>query len=248
MAATARPQADRRRVRARPRAGSARHDHRETLRLFPLGVAVIGAPDPGRAAPRSARSDQPGSSASRHPRSAAAKPQRADRVTDIVLAVAERALAVLPGLAPVDRRQARRGTIHRSAAPGLASGRTSIRHLQRAPRAHVRAARSDARGRPDDVGLGGMEIAARRIDAQRPARRSELLPRRQPHRAAQELADRVDGRSAAGATAPSKSASYGTSAASGSRGSAIERRAGDSGETDRAGSPSRGSRATARSG
>jgi hypothetical protein len=44
-----------------------------------------------------------------------------------------------------------------------------------------------------DVRLGRMQVAARRVDAKRPARRAELLPRRQSHRTAEEFANRFDG-------------------------------------------------------
>ena len=70
--------------------------------------------------------------------------------------------------------------------------------------------------RTDHVGLGRMEITARRVDAQRPARRAVLLPRRQPHRAAQKLADLSAPLTSAGLALPSNSASYGTSSASAS--------------------------------
>jgi len=41
----------------------------------------------------------------------------------------------------------------------------------------------------DEVRLGRMQIAARRVDAQRPACAAILLPRREPERVAQEIAD-----------------------------------------------------------
>src|SRR5688572_18285679 len=44
---------------------------------------------------------------------------------------------------------------------------------------------------PDDVGFSWMEVAARGIDAKRPARISVLLPGGEPHRAAEKLADRM---------------------------------------------------------
>jgi hypothetical protein len=44
-------------------------------------------------------------------------------------------------------------------------------------------------GAGDDVGFGRMKIAARRIDAQRPARAAEFLPRRESQRVAEQMAD-----------------------------------------------------------
>src|SRR3970040_1135017 len=56
---------------------------------------------------------------------------RADRVADVVLAVAERALAVFPGLAPVDRREAR--------AKGLCRGEWTPPASTPRARARIRA-------------------------------------------------------------------------------------------------------------
>ena len=113
-------------------------------------------------------------------------------VPDVVLAVAERALAVLPGLAPVNRRQRREEAALRQ--PVQPPPARLPRRARIVLRARARPARSDTRraaapatpGPTDDVALGGMQIAARRIDAKRPARRARLLPGRQAEAVAEE--------------------------------------------------------------
>src|SRR5438045_3653354 len=100
----------------------------------------------------------------------------------IVLAVAEGALAVLPRLAPVHRRQPdeerARGEIAPQAgeellrAIGAALERVLLRRVMEKPRRFAEL--GDAAH--EHVTLGGMEVAARRVGAQRPARRARLLP------------------------------------------------------------------------
>ena len=108
-------------------------------------------------------------------------------MTGVVLAIPERPLAVLPRFAPVDRRQA-------DEEPGASSGegRPGVRVKGRAlfQRVFTRRIVTDATV-ADDVGLCRMQVAAGRIDAQRPARITMLLPRRQAKRAAQELGYRL---------------------------------------------------------
>src|SRR5687768_10862172 len=43
----------------------------------------------------------------------------------------------------------------------------------------------------DDVGFGGMKVAARRVDSQRPAGRGVLLPGREAHGMTKHVADRL---------------------------------------------------------
>ena len=85
---------------------------------------------------------------------------------------------------------ARRRRQTRSAARGHAGPARSARP-RRAALPVPPASRSRERRAGDQVGLGGMQVAARRIDAQRPARIAEHLPRRQPQGVAQEVADGV---------------------------------------------------------
>ncbi len=132
---------------------------------------------PSKSAPRS----RPSSASMRlvrhavqHPRRPAERrrrdAQRADGVAGVVLAVAEGALAVLPGLAPVDRRQAHQKRLRRQTAAAIARSSASravgaplervlarrvmeeARRLARAPRSRrsARSPRSDAGCRSTD--------------------------------------------------------------------------------------------------
>src|SRR5262249_1686241 len=116
--------------------------------------------------------------------------QRRNRVTEIVLAVAERALAVLPGLAPVNRGE--RDEPRRRVADGVRpDGRVErAAVLQRMTIGRVVPDTAAGGAAADHVRFGGMQVAAGRIDAERPARAAELLPRRQAERMAQHAADR----------------------------------------------------------
>jgi hypothetical protein len=110
-------------------------------------------------------------------------PDRRNGVTQVVLAVSKRAFAVLPRLAPVDRRQRdekqpfrpfqveRAALLERVAVGGV-----------------VIDALIQARSRYD-VGFSRVQIAARRVDPQRPSRLAKLLPRGESERVAQDIAD-----------------------------------------------------------
>ena len=113
------------------------------------------------------------------------EPQGRDGVTGVVLAVAERPLAIFPRFAPVDRRQA-----HQKAVSITPIGRPGVR-IQRAPLLQPMLARCvmSHMAVANEVRLRWMEIAARGIDAQRPSSPSRLLPCRQPHGAAKQFGD-----------------------------------------------------------
>ncbi len=108
--------------------------------------------DRGRRAPRSLRATSRAACAARHPVDPAAIADRGDRVSEVVLAVAERALAVLPRLAPVNRRQRHEHDVRRPAQ----TARHAVAHRTRsAARARGGRPRSDrrpatARGRAQD--------------------------------------------------------------------------------------------------
>jgi hypothetical protein len=96
--------------------------------------------------------------------------QRADGMAGVVLAVTERALPVLPRLTPVDGRESDK----EARAERCPGGRFQHRPLFEPVLA--RGVVADATV-ANDVGLGWMEVAARRVDAQRPPRLAILLPR-----------------------------------------------------------------------
>ena len=117
-----------------------------------------------------------------------------DGVSDIVLAISERALAVLPRLPPLNRGQCDEESLAaaQKRPPGWRWKRRAL--LERV------FARRVVKDAPvvDDVGLGGMQIPARRVDAQRPTCLTIGLPCRQAHRIPQEpghrpVADRRGG-------------------------------------------------------
>ena len=98
-------------------------------------------------------------------------PQRADRVSDVMLAIAEGTFAVLPRLAPVDRRQAdqkrlRREPAHQRRAQRSVAVRSPFepvlaRRVVVQPRLVAKAGqRAD-----QQVGFGRMQVATRRIAA-----------------------------------------------------------------------------------
>src|SRR5436189_4860007 len=115
-------------------------------------------------------------------------------MTEIVLAVPKRALAVLPRLAPVNRREhdepGRRFRSH-DALPDIRAERTPL--LERVPIGGIvvdAGRRRDPGGwTADDICFRRVKIAAGRIDAKRPARSAKLLPRREPERMAENVAD-----------------------------------------------------------
>src|SRR5262245_38705018 len=104
----------------------------------------------------------------------------------IVLAVAERPLAVLPGLAPPDRGERNEKPVASGGKGGPLSAiepRSALEPvLARRIVIHV--------AQPQEIRLGRMQVTARRVDAQRPARLAVLLPCRESHGAAQKLGDR----------------------------------------------------------
>ena len=105
-----------------------------------------------------------------------------ERVADVVLAVAIRALAVFPRLAPVDRGQADEDRVRRQ------TGGQRLPHVEGEGRAHLqrmlarRVVRDHRRlGQPrhrpaDQIPLGGVQVAAGWVDAQRPPLASVLFP------------------------------------------------------------------------
>ena len=113
--------------------------------------------------------------------------QRRDRVPDIVLAVSECALAVLPRLPPLNR-----GQRHEES---LAAAQERPQGSRRKNRALLECvlARRVVKDAPvvDDVSLGWMQVSAGRVDAQRPTRVPIGLPCRQAHRIAQEPPHRL---------------------------------------------------------
>ena len=105
-----------------------------------------------------------------------------------MLAVPEGALTVLPRFAPVNRCEGDEKTFlateeclppverhHRALLDGVLA-----RRVMEDPSVM------------DDVGLGGVKVAAGRIDAQRPTRLSIGFPGREPHRVTKEPGDRVE--------------------------------------------------------
>ena len=125
-------------------------------------------------------------------------PQRADRVSDVMLAIAEGTFAVLPRLAPVDRRQAdqkrlRRELAHQRRAQRSVAVRSPFEPVL-ARRVVVQPRRVAKSGQRADqqVGFGRMQVAARRIAAQRPARGAGLLPGGYGQRVLQQARQGVD--------------------------------------------------------
>ena len=101
--------------------------------------------------------------------------QRAEGVAEIELAIAEGALAIFPGLAPVDRGQAD------PQARGSGGARVGAAALQRVVAAGIvaKSVGEAVKIFAQDIGFGGVQVAARRIAAQRPAVGAVTFPRRQ---------------------------------------------------------------------
>ena len=99
----------------------------------------------------------------------------------------EGALTVLPRLTPLNRRESHEESLAAAEKrrPGIVGENRALFDgvLERRVMKDVPVV--------NKVGFGGMKIAARRIDAQGPARVSISLPRGEPHRVAQEPADRL---------------------------------------------------------
>src|SRR5437660_136302 len=106
--------------------------------------------------------------------------QRADGVPDVVLAVAEGALAVFPRFAPMHRRESHQKCLGREAAHQVLIplrrpfGPALERVLAR--RVMEKARRAELRQRDEHIAFGRMEVSARGIGAQRPAHAARLLP------------------------------------------------------------------------
>ena len=146
-----------------------------------------------RSSPRSrATSASPGSARYRvrQPSAARRVGDRRDRVPAVVLAVAERALAVLPRLAPVDRAQADdhaarrgRGAARRAARAARARGRGSRSDR---PRRRARAARRTPRSLRSDAGCRSRDCSAapttRRGATSTPTGRARARGARRPRR------------------------------------------------------------------
>ena len=115
-------------------------------------------------------------------------------VTEIVLAVTEGSLAVLPCFAPVDGGERDQHEIrvaaHRCRPCALIERAAQLERLPiRRVMVHSRRACQARHSTTDDVCLGRVEVAARRIHAQRPPRSAELLPRREPKRMPEHVAE-----------------------------------------------------------
>ena len=123
------------------------------------------------------------------------KRERPDRVTDIVLTVSKRAFPVFPGLPHVNRAQAdqerplseRRpqgGPHLREVGPGLDGVREAgvVSQQRRLGKTWNR--------RQEKMRLGRVEVAARRVDSQCPARRAGLFPGRERERLVKKLSER----------------------------------------------------------
>src|SRR5256885_9947917 len=102
-------------------------------------------------------------------------------MTYIVLAVPERALAVFPRLTPLDEGE--RAEPPRAIGVRRAEPRRWIERASQLERVTVcgvvidrRVGASASAGTGDDIRFGRMEVAARRIDAQRPTRLAKLFP------------------------------------------------------------------------
>ena len=172
------------------RRGGQRHD---ASGLFAFGVdEVLVAIDAGRRANRALRPR--GQERRAPPGEAGGDGHGRHGVAEVVLAVAERPLAVLPRFAPVDGRQRDEHDVvsSRDSAPP----RVAIEYASLFERMTVRRVVIDGRlvGQPGhrsahDVGFRRVEVAAGRVDPQRPPRRLEHLPRRQPQRVPKHIAD-----------------------------------------------------------
>jgi hypothetical protein len=115
-------------------------------------------------------------------------PDRAERVSRVMLAIAECALAVFPCLPPVNGGQPEqkglwRKLMHQPREPHGGAVRAPFECVHRW-RIVVKARRvGKPRERADQqVALGGMKVSARRVAAQRPARAARLLPGRERER------------------------------------------------------------------
>ena len=115
-------------------------------------------------------------------------------VSHVVLAVAERALAVLPRFAPMNGGQRDEQHVRPSATGAIP--RTRVEHAAHLERMTIRGVVihrrlvGEARQRSaDHIRFGGMEIPARRVDPQRPSRRLKTLPRRESERMPEHVAD-----------------------------------------------------------
>ncbi len=174
-----------------------RPDHQHGIRVLALGAReVLGPVQPEQVFDRLVGQAMQQPSAPAQGRGG--DPQRADRVSRVMLAIAECALAVLPRLAPVDRREPDQKGLRRESA----HQRREQRHAAvRSPFEPVLARRVVVQARSvakpgqrvdQQVALGRMQVAARRIAAQRPARGAGLLPGGDGQRVLQQARQRAD--------------------------------------------------------
>ena len=172
------------------RRGGQRHDAR---RLFALGFDEVFVAVDARG--RGNRTLRPGGQQRGAPSGEAGGDGHGrDGVSEVVLAVAERPLAVLPRFAPVNGRERDQHDVVSSA--DSAPPRVVVERASQFERVTVRRVVVDRRpvgqpghGSAHDVGFGRVEVAARRVHAQRPPRRLEHLPRRQSQRVPEHVAD-----------------------------------------------------------
>src|SRR5213596_1887675 len=115
-------------------------------------------------------------------------------MTEVVLAVPKRALAVLPRFAPVNRRERNeplRGFQSNDPLPFIRIERAPL--LERMSIGgvvvHARSRRDPRRRTADDVRFRWVEIAAGRVHPERPARSAKLLPRGEAERVPEDVAD-----------------------------------------------------------
>ena len=160
-------------------AGPGRRDDREhAARIVPFGVGIVRV-----AIEADQRRDLVVRPVRQHHGAAAGDcrrhRQRGHGVAEVVLAVAERALAVLPRLAPVDRGQHHEPGVRfgNSAAPLPRIDAAALVERVSIGGVVIHARRWNSRDRTaDHVGFGRMQVAARRVHAQRPARSAKRLP------------------------------------------------------------------------
>ena len=175
-------QRGRRRVAARPN----RENLQQGVGVLPLGAAEIGIPVEAEQS-RDLRAVE-----SLDPLRAPAQRgggvgKRAEGVAEIELAIAEGALAIFPRFTPVDR-----GQPDPQARPDLRTGSIVASPLFErvvAGQIMIEPVVEPFESLGQDIGFGGMKVAARRVAAQRPAIRTELLPGGEAHREMQQGAD-----------------------------------------------------------
>ena len=116
--------------------------------------------------------------------------QRGQRVAGVVLAVPERALAVLPRLAPGDRRKPDEEPL--GERPLLEDGALHEGVVVGPIVEDAGPGRDASHGRQDHVALGRVEVPRGRVHAERPPAAAGHLPRRDGERVVEEVGDRLD--------------------------------------------------------